>query len=259
MGKRLCVPNSCMAVLEQDCFLEVSPRAVSGQVSPEEVAAQCGPGDLGQILRGVEEVDLDSSSSRPAACKVTMCGYCPLSPSLWPPWVCRAPEGIRTLNIPCCRSRHWEGSSSGCLPPGSWTFLCRRKWTGCSWHPSPYSPWAFNRATEEEGGVWGLGRGQGWSRVGRGLAQASGQGRRARQAEVWLRKKSHYVNHWWLMFIDERGPEVVSLSLVNSSAIVQCLGWSSYSLPWAFLVSNHPQRKSLERCPDEVMGALLAC
>lgn len=55
-----------------------------GRVSPEEVAAQCGLGDMGaDALQGVEEVDLDSSTSRPTACKVTRSGWI-LSPLTQP-------------------------------------------------------------------------------------------------------------------------------------------------------------------------------
>lgn len=163
-------------------------------------------------LQGVEEVDLDSSTSR--------CLHIPLTQAVATVGLQSTQENQGTER-PRGGRRHWGGSSLRCLPPGSWTFLRRPRWPGCSWHPSPHSPWAFNWATEERGGVWGLCRGHSWSRVGTGFRQ----GRRVQQNEVWHRKESHNVNHWWLIFIDEWEPEVVSLSLVDSSAIVQCLGW----------------------------------
>lgn len=227
VGVRLRVLNSCMAALEQGWFWGCPQEHWEDKCLQRKRQPSVALGTWGRFTArhwrgwfGLQACCLRSNNV-----------WVP-SPLTQLPWACRAPKGIRALNVPRCGSRHWGGSSSGYLSPGSWIFLYRRRWPGYSCHPSPHSPWAFSRVTEEGGGVWALCRVQGWSRAGRGLAQASGQGRRAQQAEVWLRKKTHYVNHWWLMFIDEREPQVVSLSLVDSSAIVPCLGWPRYSLPW---------------------------
>lgn len=196
------VTKGWRAVSAQGCGSGRRPR--EQWVGREGTAVSAGGGSSGwpwghgeEAPQGVTEIDLDSGTSRPAAasCRVTTCGYCPLSPSRLPPrasgwqtaprgYQCNKPHPTTTAETP-------RGALAwGCFLPclrhccaGGRSLGSARLGDRPRWHPSARQSASLQLELHGDGweGVWGLwGRSVCWSRVGRGLTQASGAGERSK-------------------------------------------------------------------------------